>query len=85
MNMKGFNPKTLTCGAASEKNARPAKKIRNTEWKAILLITRKSQCQQVWTDKVHDFYIKASKLKLLIKKTTYDFQHAADSYYLLSK
>lgn len=31
MNMKGFNPKTLTCGAASEKNARPAKKIRNTE------------------------------------------------------
>lgn len=31
INMKGFNPKTLTCGAASEKNARPAKKIRNTE------------------------------------------------------
>lgn len=29
--MKDLNPETLTGGAASEKNARPAKKTRNTE------------------------------------------------------
>lgn len=29
--MKDLNPETLTGGAASETNARPAKKTRNTE------------------------------------------------------
>lgn len=61
-----FNPKTLTCGVASEKNARPAKKTRNTERKAIVAITRNSQWQQVETDEICDFYIKASKLRLFI-------------------
>ena len=66
--MKVFNfyPKSLTCGAASEKNARPAKKTRNIEWKAIAAITRNSQWQQVETDEICDFYIKAYKLGLLI-------------------
>lgn len=66
--MKDLNPERLTGGAASEKSARPAKKRRNTEWKAILPTTSTSQRQQAESAGICDFYIKVSKLRPLIRR-----------------
>lgn len=66
--MKDLDPERLTGGAASAKNARPAKKRRNTDWKAILPSASKSQRQQAETAGIRDFYIKASKLRPLIRR-----------------